>query len=79
MTGDGVKDLIDLIASRVEMDTERETFTLDYSSDADRRVLSELHRHARVTSQVTVGSQVTVEADVPRRVRDRLFRMREPQ
>ncbi len=79
MTGDGVKDLIDLVASRVEMDTERETFTLDYSSDADRRVLSELHRHARVTSQVTVGSQVTVEAEVPRRVRDRLLRMREAQ
>jgi GTP-binding protein HflX len=76
--GDGVKELIDLVASRVEMDTERETFTLDFSNEADRHVLTELHRHARVTSQVTVGSHVTVEAEVPRRVRDRLARLMVP-
>src|SRR5687767_3563529 len=72
--GDGVRELIDLVASRVAMDTERTTFTLDFSDEADRQILTELHRHARVTSQVTVGSQITVEADVPRRIRDRFLR-----
>jgi GTPase len=74
VTGEGVRELIDLVASRVAMDTERTTFTLDYSDDIDRQILSELHRHARVASQVTVGSQITVEADVPRRIRDRFLR-----
>ncbi len=75
--GDGVAGLIDLMASRLEMDTEHATFTFDFSSDADRRALTDLHRHARVTSQVTVGATVTVEADVPRRVLDRLQRLPE--
>ncbi|MEO6222708.1 MAG: GTPase HflX [Vicinamibacterales bacterium] len=73
--GDGVRELVDLMASRVAMDAERTTFTLDFSNDSDRQVLTELHRHARVTSQVTVGSQITVEADVPRRIRERFLRM----
>ena len=77
VTGDGVRELIDLVASRVAMDTEPTTFILDFSDDADRQLLTELHRHARVTSQVTVGSQVTVEAEVPRRIRDRFLRARE--
>ena len=76
-TGDGVRELIDLVASRVAMDTEATTFTLDFSDDADRQILNELHRHARVTSQVTVGSQVTVEAEVPRRIRERFQRAKE--
>jgi GTP-binding protein HflX len=78
VTGEGVRELIDLVASRVAMDTERTTFTLDYSDDIDRQILSELHRHARVASQVTVGSQITVEADVPRRIRDRFLRTLAP-
>ena len=78
VTGDGVRELIDLMASRVAMDTERTTFTLDFSDDNDRQILSELHRHARVASQVTVGSHITVEADVPRRIRDRFLRTLTP-
>jgi len=75
--GEGVRELIDVVASRVAMDVERATFTLEFSNDADRQILAELHRHARVTSQVTVGSVITVEADVPRRIRDRFLRMQE--
>jgi hypothetical protein len=50
---------------------------LDFALESDRRILAELHRHARVTSQVTVGTEVTVEAEVPRRLLDRLQRLRE--
>jgi GTP-binding protein HflX len=78
VTGEGVRELIDLVTSRVAMDTERTTFTLDFSDAADRQTLSELHRHARVASQVTVGSKITVEADVPRRIRDRFQRTSRP-
>lgn len=76
-TGEGLSDLIDLVASRVAMDTEPTTLTLDFSHEADRQILAELHRHARVTSQVTVGAYVTVQAEVPRRIRDRFLRMKE--
>jgi hypothetical protein len=78
VNGEGVRELIDLVASRVAMDTERTTFTLDFSNEADRQTLTELHRHARVTSQVTVGSQITVDAEVPRRIRDRFLRTSGP-
>jgi len=76
-TGEGVRDLVEAVALKVAMDTERVTYLLDFSLDADRQVLVELHRHARVTSQITVGSQVTVEADVPRRLHERLQRLQE--
>ena len=76
-TGEGVRDLVDVVASRLAMDTERATFNLDFSDDHDRQLLADLHRHGHVTSQVTVGSQITVEAAVPRRIRDRFLRRRE--
>lgn len=63
----GIQELVDLITSRVAMDTESAHFDLDFTVEADRRLLAEIHRHGRVTSQVSTGDRVTVEADVPRR------------
>lgn len=75
--GEGLDELIEQLTSRLEMDTEHTTITLVFGDPDDRRLLAELHRHAHVTSQVTVGDTVTVEADVPRRLRDRLSRLKE--
>jgi len=70
------RDLRVLPAAGRQRGRRAETADLDVhrQPEADRRILAELHRHARVTSQVTVGSQITVEADVPRRIRDRFLR-----
>lgn len=74
--GQGIRELIDLITSRVAMDTESAQFELDFTVDADRRLLAEIHRHGRVTSQVSTGDRVTVEAEVPRRWLERTGRLR---
>jgi 50S ribosomal subunit-associated GTPase HflX len=64
------------IASKIAMDAERVRFTLDGSREPDRRLLAELYRHARVLSHVTDDDQISVEADVPRRLMPRFRRGR---
>lgn len=74
--GTGVPALIDQITSRLAMDVETATVTLDFTSDEDRRLLAEIHRHGHVTSQVASGDTVTVRAEVPRRWVEREPRLR---
>jgi hypothetical protein len=53
------------------MDTRR--VTLEYSDSAeDRERIARVYRQARVLSHVTSGGRVAIEADVPRRVLDRI-------
>jgi GTP-binding protein HflX len=77
--GAGQADLLDIVASRVEMDTEVVRFALDPGSDADRRVVADLYRHARVLSHVASDDRVVVEAEVPRRLMDRFSRVARAQ
>jgi GTP-binding protein HflX len=73
-TGEGVPELIELMASKVAMDTTSATFELDFSRADDRQLLADLHRHGRVRSQIAVDDHITVRADVPRRWLDRTGR-----
>jgi GTP-binding protein HflX len=74
----GLRGLLDLVMSRLAMDTETAVFELDYTDAADRQFLADVHRHGQVSSQVSMGDQVTVEAEVPRRWLERSGRMRTP-
>jgi GTP-binding protein HflX len=74
-TGEGVPELVELMASKVAMDTTSATFELDFSRADDRQLLADLHRHGRVRSQIAVDDHITVRADVPRRWLDRTGRM----
>jgi GTP-binding protein HflX len=74
----GVRELLDLVMSRLAMDTESAVFELDYTNAVDRQFLSDVHRHGRVTSQVSMGDRVTVEAEVPRRWLERTGRLESP-
>ena len=76
-TGAGLPDLLDLVMGRLSMDTEMVTLRLDYGREADRRLLTDVHRHGAVRSQVTVGNEIVVEADVPRRWMERVRMERE--
>jgi GTP-binding protein HflX len=76
--GDGVDRLIDVIAARLEMDAERVHLELDSGRDADRRLVADLYRHARVLSHVATGTRVAIEADVPRRLVGRFAHVRVP-
>ncbi len=50
-----VPALLDRVAGRLEMDAERVTLEFDDTQEADRRLVADLYRHAKVVSHVTDG------------------------
>jgi GTPase len=71
-TGDGLDELIETMAAKVSLDHQRVSLEYDLSSTEDRKRLVWLYKHARVHSQVTHGDRATIDADVPRRLFDRV-------
>ena len=71
-TEDGLAELLQMIASRLALDTRRITITFDGNTDFDRQQISRLYRIARVVSHVATNGKVVIEADVPRRFIERL-------
>jgi GTP-binding protein HflX len=71
-SGTGVAELLQMVASRLALDTRRITITFDSSTDFDRQQISRLYRMARVVSHVATNGKVVIEADVPRRFIERL-------
>lgn len=72
LTGAGLRELLDLVVSRLAMDTEVVTLRLNFERERDRRLLADVHRHGAVRSQVSTGQDVVVEAEVPRRWMERV-------
>jgi GTP-binding protein HflX len=70
--GDGAAELLQMIASRVALDTRRVTITFDSGKEFDRQQIGRLYRVARVISHVATNGRVVIEADVPRRFIERL-------
>ncbi|MBP6716201.1 MAG: GTPase HflX [Acidobacteria bacterium] len=73
--GMGRTDLLDILASRLEMDTATVRLTFDPDSPEHRKAIADLYRQARVLSHVVVENKVMIDADVPRRLLDRLARV----
>ena len=71
-TGAGIDELVQMVASRVALDTRRITLTFDSSKEFDREQIARLYRVARVVSHVATNGRVVIEADVPRRFIERL-------
>jgi GTP-binding protein HflX len=71
-TGQGVNELLQVVASRVALDTRRITITFDADKEFDRQQIAKLYRIARVVSHVASNGRVVIEADVPRRFIERL-------
>jgi GTP-binding protein HflX len=71
-TGEGIDELLETIAAKLALDQQRVALEYDLSSEVDRERLSWLYRHARVHSQVTRGDRAVIDAEVPRRLLDRL-------
>jgi len=76
--GLGRAELLARVAAELEMDATRANFTLDERRDADRRLIADLYRHARVISHTADDGRVAIEADVPRRWLSRFNRVRVP-
>ena len=70
--GAGAEELLQMIASRLALDTRRVTITFDADKEFDRQQIGRLYRVARVVSHVATNGRVTIEADVPRRFIERL-------
>ena len=68
----GREALIDAIVEQLELDTRRVTLEFDSDSAEDRERIARVYRHARVVSHVANGGRVAIEADIPRRVLDRV-------
>jgi GTP-binding protein HflX len=72
LTGEGIDELIETITSRVALDVHRVTRTFDPDDPADRERIARLYRHGTVILHEARDGQVSIVADVPRRLADRL-------
>ncbi len=72
LTRQGIDELVETIASRLALDVVRVTLTFDPESAADRERISRVYRHARVVLHETRDAEVSIVADVPRRLLNRL-------
>ncbi len=72
LTGDGMSELLDTVASRVALDVRRLTLTFDPADAADRERIARLYRQARVVQHETRDGVVSIVADVPRRLLGRV-------
>jgi GTP-binding protein HflX len=72
--GDGRDQLLEIVTSRLELDTRRVRFDFDNRDEVDRQQIARVYRHARVLSHVAVDHHVSIEADVPRRLLGRFER-----
>ncbi len=73
-TGAGRDELLEAIAARLSLDVQRVTLEFDPRSDADRAQVARLYRDARVIQHIETDDRLAIEADVPRRVLDRMGR-----
>jgi GTP-binding protein HflX len=68
----GRTETIEAVAEKLELDTRRVMLEFDEASAEDREKIARVYRHARVYSHVTNDGRVEIEADVPRRVLERV-------
>jgi GTP-binding protein HflX len=68
LKNEGVDELVETIASRLELDVRRVTATFNPDDATDRERIARLYRHARVLVHETRDGRVSMVADVPRRL-----------
>ena len=72
LTRQGIDELVETIASRLALDVVRVTLTFNPESAADRERIARVYRHARVVLHETRDNEVSMVADIPRRLLNRL-------
>ncbi|HEY8536984.1 MAG TPA: GTPase HflX [Vicinamibacterales bacterium] len=71
-TGEGIDGLLDAISRHLALDFQRVTLEFDPRSDADRASVARLYRHGRVLRHDETAERLSIEAELPRRVLERL-------
>jgi len=74
LTGEGREDVIAAMETRLGLDTTTVTFDFNPNDPSDREQISELYRVGRVRRHVATDDNVTIEADLPRRLADRFHK-----
>ena len=72
LTGEGIDELVETMTSRLALDVRRISLTFDPDNPSDRERIARIYRHARVLVHETRDGQVSIVADVPRRLLARL-------
>jgi GTP-binding protein HflX len=72
ISGDGRDELVSALESRLGLDTTTMTFELNPLDAEERALIAQLYRVGRILRHVAVDGHVTIEAEVPRRLLDRL-------
>jgi GTP-binding protein HflX len=72
LTGEGRDDVIAALESRLALDTTTVCLEFDASDEAERGQVAQLYRIGRILRHVAADGRVTIEAEVPRRLLDRL-------
>jgi GTP-binding protein HflX len=77
LTGEGRDELIAAMEARLALDTTRVTLQFSSTSDEDRDLIAQVYRIGRIVRHLTSDGHVTIEAEIPRRLLDRLRPRRE--
>ena len=72
VTGEGVDELVETVASRLALDVQRVAWTFDPANGDDQKRIALLYRIARVLEHETRDGQISIVADIPRRLASRL-------
>ena len=72
LTGEGRAELIAVLEDRLALDTSVVRFDFRSDDAGDRERIAHLYRVGRIRSHVAAGNHVAIEAEVPRRVAQRL-------
>jgi len=72
VTREGLDELVDTVASRLALDVRRMTLTFDPENPADLERIARVYRHAHVLVHETRDGQISIVADIPQRLVDRI-------
>jgi GTP-binding protein HflX len=78
LTGEGRDELIAAMEARLALDTMRVTLQFSSTSEDHRERISQIYRIGRILRHVTSDGHVTIEAEIPRRLVDRVHPHFEP-
>ena len=68
LTGEGRDEVIAAMETRLALDTTRITVTFPVNGDSSRERVAELYRVGRIVRHVASDAEVSIEADIPRRL-----------
>jgi GTP-binding protein HflX len=72
LRGEGRDEIVAAIETRLHLDIERVTLEFDANDAADRERIAQVYRVGRIHSQVATDGRVSIEADLPRHLIERL-------